>query len=678
MPTTITQNIIRTTLTIGQGPQGAAGAAGSQGPQGFQGVGGPQGDQGEPGVPGEPGPNVVTTTTATDLTGILSGNGSNVGTTVVNKAYVGLSNVDNTSDASKPVSTAVQTALNLKADLVGGLVPANQLPGYVDDVLEFANLAAFPVTGESGKIYVALNTNLTYRWTGSVYGVLDPSLALGETSTTAGRGDYTKTAHDHSQETGNPHDTQVSDIDNLQATLENSIRNGQYGQASYYDVLDVVYGGEWYSTIIISSRSTDGFYTDAALELDASQHAGLRKGTKSILVKDAGVLITGNVGIGVAPGTFAGGQPTKFVVEDGYIGLNGLRINGADTGNTIYSENAIVIGSAVSVSFANFISKGNQFGFFYPTPESSVARVSIGTQDANTVALLIQGTTGQASDLVRANNIVGTTLFKIDASGNVTAGAITASGLVELQNGTSAQQLNVYGDYQSGGATYRRLEAKWDLSINTAFIGTRTNAGSYRLAFGVNGAPGVHLESNNQNWSPFGAGVASLGSVTNVWDAVRHRGEYVNYKTGFSGATNYERGFQRWVSNVYEIGTENAGTGVARDIVIKRDGTAAITIGASSAVTLSGNISLSTVGKGITHKAGTGALTENATLVGGTATITMPDISSTTSRIQLTRKTAGGTIGNLDYTISNGASLTINSDNVLDTSVITYKEDKVA
>lgn len=50
-----------------------------------------------------------------------------------------------------------------------GLVPATQLPSYVDDVLEFANLAAFPVTGETGKIYVAVDTSKTYRWSGSTY-----------------------------------------------------------------------------------------------------------------------------------------------------------------------------------------------------------------------------------------------------------------------------------------------------------------------------------------------------------------------------------------------------------------------------------------------------------------------------------------------------------------------------
>jgi len=50
-----------------------------------------------------------------------------------------------------------------------GLVPSNQLPSYVDDVLEYANLAAFPATGETGKIYVAIDTSKCYRWSGSVY-----------------------------------------------------------------------------------------------------------------------------------------------------------------------------------------------------------------------------------------------------------------------------------------------------------------------------------------------------------------------------------------------------------------------------------------------------------------------------------------------------------------------------
>lgn len=62
------------------------------------------------------------------------------------------------------------------AELDGtGKVPAVQLPAFVDDVQEFANLAAFPVTGSVGIIYVALDTNKTYRWSGSAYIEISPS-----------------------------------------------------------------------------------------------------------------------------------------------------------------------------------------------------------------------------------------------------------------------------------------------------------------------------------------------------------------------------------------------------------------------------------------------------------------------------------------------------------------------
>ena len=60
-------------------------------------------------------------------------------------------------------------ALDGKADLVGGVVPSSQLPSYVDDVIEVANFAALPATGEAGKIYVTLSDNNSWRWTGSTY-----------------------------------------------------------------------------------------------------------------------------------------------------------------------------------------------------------------------------------------------------------------------------------------------------------------------------------------------------------------------------------------------------------------------------------------------------------------------------------------------------------------------------
>ena len=126
----------------------------------------------------------------------------------VTKTQVGLGNVDNTSDVNKPVSTAQAASIATKvtansaitagtgtkitydtkglvtssttlsasdipsldaSKITSGTIDSARLPSYVDDVIEGASLASFPTTGETGKIYVALDTNKTYRWSGSAY-----------------------------------------------------------------------------------------------------------------------------------------------------------------------------------------------------------------------------------------------------------------------------------------------------------------------------------------------------------------------------------------------------------------------------------------------------------------------------------------------------------------------------
>lgn len=73
-----------------------------------------------------------------------------------------------------------------------GLVPSSQLPSYVDDVLEFNSKNDFPTNPESGKIYIAKDTNTSYRWSGTQYSVIGTDLAIGETSSTAYAGDKGK------------------------------------------------------------------------------------------------------------------------------------------------------------------------------------------------------------------------------------------------------------------------------------------------------------------------------------------------------------------------------------------------------------------------------------------------------------------------------------------------------
>jgi hypothetical protein len=69
-----------------------------------------------------------------------------------------------------PENVANKAVANGYASLdSSGKVPSNQLPSYVDDVIEVANYAALPGTGETGKIYVTIDTSKTYRWSGSAY-----------------------------------------------------------------------------------------------------------------------------------------------------------------------------------------------------------------------------------------------------------------------------------------------------------------------------------------------------------------------------------------------------------------------------------------------------------------------------------------------------------------------------
>lgn len=154
----------------------------------------------------------------------------------VTKTQIGLGSVDNKSSEtirSEITSSNVTDALgykplnsNLKGSKDGvaeldsnGKVLSSQLPSYVDDVIEgylsggkFYKESAHTteISGESGKIYIDLHTGKTYRWSGSTFGVISETLALGETSSTAYRGDRGKVAYDHSQTAHAPSNAQAN------------------------------------------------------------------------------------------------------------------------------------------------------------------------------------------------------------------------------------------------------------------------------------------------------------------------------------------------------------------------------------------------------------------------------------------------------------------------------------
>ena len=136
---------------------------------------------------------------------------------VVNTAISSLNTLVGNKSVASQITSAIDT-LNLDSTYIAvtqkgaangvaeldssGKVPSTQLPSYVDDVLEYTAKSNFPSTGEAGKIYVDTSTNLAYRWGGSAYTEISPSIALGTTSSTAFRGDYGNTAYTHATAKG--------------------------------------------------------------------------------------------------------------------------------------------------------------------------------------------------------------------------------------------------------------------------------------------------------------------------------------------------------------------------------------------------------------------------------------------------------------------------------------------
>lgn len=171
------------------------------------------------------------------------------------------------------LATSLKGAANGLAELdSSGLVPTSQLPSYVDDVLEYTNASSFPGTGETGKIYVALDTNDIYRWSGSAYvkvsdavSTADQATALATARTISLTGDVSgSTSFDGTANVSitatiadDSHNHVISNVDGLQAALDAKQASGTYNTIIGTDS-DIDTSG---STIIDNIYVTDGVIT---------------------------------------------------------------------------------------------------------------------------------------------------------------------------------------------------------------------------------------------------------------------------------------------------------------------------------------------------------------------------------------------------------------------------------
>ena len=198
--TTSTITVSKQTGPIGPtGPQGSIGNTGAQGDQGVQGVQGllgptgNKGDQGTQGIQGQAGAQGATgaqgikgdtgATGSIDTTGIINVVDSRVNKTFVDALNVDAATLDNVSvGALERIANKNQVNGYAGLDSAGKVANA-QLPSYVDDVVEYANFAGFPATGEAGKIYVAIDTGDVYRWGGSSYVQINDAVTSADQAT---------------------------------------------------------------------------------------------------------------------------------------------------------------------------------------------------------------------------------------------------------------------------------------------------------------------------------------------------------------------------------------------------------------------------------------------------------------------------------------------------------------
>lgn len=467
------------------------------------------------------------------------------------------------------VGTALTIALNGNNGICGldgtGKVAAAQLPSYVDDVIEFANLATFPVTGTTGLIYVAIDTTKIYRWSGSAYVELSPSTAVwGSISGTLSNQTDLQSAIDAKQ----PLDADLTAIAALATT------------SSGRSLLTVAGTTGTGNAVLSTSPTLNGPVTI--------------NGTTTAY----GVVVSDGPGQGkvtLSPGTALATGSINWIKEDGIRSV----YLGQDTYDnltlTFDLGGSFLVDGNIFASNLSGTNTGDQNLSSYATTAYVVAGyIPLATSVTNRLPKR-NGTTGALTDsgitVDASNNVTG--VAAITASGAVTSTptAVAASGMVfgVVENGTEK-----FG-YRSGGANGELYVASVSPHGQSIAIRPRSNASGGNAILSSSGAVAIRNSADNAD---------------------------VNLT--------------------------------------------------AAAITASGDLACLTAGKGLQLKAGTNARGGNATLIAGTITVTNTTVSANTV-ITLTRKTSGGTIGtSITYTLSAGASFTINSDNLLDTSTFSY------
>jgi len=387
--------------------------------------------------------------------------------------------------------TDLNNALALKANLVGGKVPASELPSYVDDVVEVSTFSALPATGEIGKIYVILDTNKIYRWSGSVYVEIADSTAVwgAITGTLSNQTDLQNALNakqDDLNGTGfvKASGTTIS-YDNSTYALDSAVVKLAGAQT--------ITGLKTFSGGLIANVSTggdQGFYsintsTSASSVFVQNNSTGIGILANNALGGDA-ILIgndTSGRGIYITNATISGSG--KGISIDNYNSGIGIEV-GSDS-----SADAIKVLHLAGRAF-NIQSSGGGYGVIINnTTASTSAPFTIQKQGASVITLTDAGagtfnssltansfikTSGTSSQFLKADGSVDSSVYALDSAVVKLTGTQTIAGVKTFSSQPVFGNTVMLQNTASGTVLFGGYTTIWTTdSAFTALVGTASS-----------------------------------------------------------------------------------------------------------------------------------------------------------------------------------------------------------
>ena len=471
----------------------------------------------------------------------------------------------------------------------GGKVPSTQLPSYVDDIIEVANYAALPVTGETGKIYITLDNNKIYRWSGSVYVEIAANNAIW--------GSITGTLSNQ------------TDLQNALNTKQNTITLTTTGTSGASTLVG--------STLNIPNYSTDlsGYvpYTGAT--------ANVNLGTFDLTAD----VITG------ATGSFAsnGGSNTFAINHSSGSGI-ALNITKGGNGEGLYINKTSGSGNAATIigtlNATTLVKSGGTSSQFLKADGSvdSSAYITLASLSSSATGLTYTNTTGVFSltagysipttasqanwntaynDSIVSAAVTGTTTKTLTLT-QQDAGTITASwtdintDAVTSVFGRTGAIIAVSGDYNTDLVTEGTTNLYFTDARSRAALSFTAGSGAYNSTSGVITIPTNNNQiTNGSNYITLTSLSGSTGisynnttgaissTITQYTDALA-RASISLTTTGTSGAATYNS--TTGVFNIPQYTDQYVGTVTSVGL---SSATSGVTIG-STPITTSGTITL--------------------------------------------------------------------------------------